>query len=139
MFVSHEVTLDVTFEVALARLAALTGNGALTRVSADAYAAGALPAGPWLTRSRFRDLARRPGRARLAVRWETGGPGGEPFPVLDADLTLIPAGPSAALLQLAGVYRADSGQDDRRTATLVLSGFLNRIAGTITRAGAAAG
>jgi hypothetical protein len=34
----------------------------------------------------------------LAVRWETGGPDGEPFPVPAADLTLIPAGPCAALL-----------------------------------------
>jgi hypothetical protein len=39
MFVSDLATLDVSFEVALARLAALTGSGALTRVSADADAA----------------------------------------------------------------------------------------------------
>ena len=45
----------------------------------------------------------------LAVRWETSGHDGEPFPVLDADLAaLIPAGPRAALLQLTGVIRADA-------------------------------
>ena len=39
MFVSDAATLDVSFEVAMARLAALTGSGALTQVSADACAA----------------------------------------------------------------------------------------------------
>ena len=39
MFVSDQAMLDVSFEVALARLAALTGSGALTQVSADACAA----------------------------------------------------------------------------------------------------
>ena len=46
MFVSDEATLDVSFDVALARLAALAGDGVLTRVSADSYA-GARP--PWMT------------------------------------------------------------------------------------------
>jgi hypothetical protein len=93
MFVNDEAALDISFEVALARFAALAGSGALTRVSADAYAAGASSDGPWLALSRFHDLVTEPGRAALAVRWETSGRDGEPFPVLDADLTLIPAGP----------------------------------------------
>lgn len=59
--------------------------------------------------------------------------------MLDADLALIPAGPCAALLQLGGAYRADSGEDGHRMAVLALGGFLNRIAEAITRAGAAAG
>ena len=137
MFVSHTATLDVSFEVALTRLAALTGNGVLTQVSADAYAAGAPPSVPWLAGSRFRDLITRPGRAVLAVRWETDGHYGEPFPVLDADLTLTPAGPSAALLELSGIYRADSGEDGPRMGAVVLGGFVDRIAETITRAGTA--
>ena len=131
MFVSDQAMLDVSFEVALARLAALTGSGALTQVSADAYATGASPGTPRLARSRFRDLITRPGRAVLAVRWETSGHDGEPFPVLDADLTLIPAGPRAALLQLAGVYRAEPGEDGHGTAARPLGGFLGRIAETI--------
>ena len=81
----------------------------------------------------------RPGLAVLAVRWETGDHDSEPFPVLDADLTLTPAGPGAALLQLAGVYRADPGEDGDRTAVTPLGGFLDRIAKTITEAGASAG
>jgi hypothetical protein len=59
--------------------------------------------------------------------------------VLDADLTLTPAGSGAALLQLAGVYRADPGEDGHHTAATPVGGFLDRIAETITRAGAAAG
>ena len=42
MFVSDQAMLDVSFEVALARLAALTGSGALTQVSADAVRHGRL-------------------------------------------------------------------------------------------------
>jgi hypothetical protein len=139
MFVSDQAMLDVSFEVALARLAALTGSGALTQVSADAYATGASPGTPRLARSRFRDLITRPGREMLAVRWETSDHDGEPFPVLDADLTLTPAGPRTALLQLAGVYRAEPGEDGHGTAARPLGGFLDRIAETIIRAGATAG
>ena len=87
MFVSDEATLDVSFNVALARLAALIGNGVLTRVSAGAYAAGA------------------------------------------------PAGPRAALLQLAGVYRVRSGEAGHRVATVTIGGFLSRIAETIVATG----
>jgi hypothetical protein len=54
--------------------------------------------------------------------------------VLDADLTLTPAGPRAALLQLAGVYRARSGEAGNRVATVTIGGFLSRIAETITGA-----
>ena len=139
MFVSHVAMLDVSFEVALARLAGLNGSGVLSRVSADAYAAGAPPGVPWLARSRFRDLITRPGRAVLAVRWETSGHYREPFPVLDADLTLTSAGPSAALLELSGIYRADPGEDGPRMGAVALGGFLDRIAETITRAGTTTG
>ena len=74
----------------------------------------------------------------LAVRWETSDHDGEPFPVLDADLTLTPAGPGAPLLQLAGVYRADPGEDGHRMAASP-SAASDRIAKTITQAGASAG
>jgi hypothetical protein len=139
MFVSDQATLDVSFEVALARLTALTGSGALTRVSADAYAAGTPSGARLLARACFRGMITRPSHAVLAVRWETGSPDGEPFPVLDADLTLTAAGPSAALFQLTGVYRATPSEDAHRTATMPLDGYLDRIAEAITLAGAAAG
>ena len=139
MFASHVAMLDVSFEVALARLAGLSANGVLDRVSADAYAAGAPPGVPPLARSRFRDLITRRGRAVLAVRWETSGHYGEPFPMLDADLTLTSAGHSATLVELSGVYRAEPGEDGPRMGAVVLGGFLDRIAETITRAGTTTG
>jgi hypothetical protein len=110
-----------------------------TQVAADACAAGAPSVVPWPARSRFHDLITRPGRAVLAVRWETHGHHGEPFPVLDADLTLTPSGPGAALLQLSGVYRSGSGEDGHRAAAVTVGGFVDRVAETITRAGGAAG
>jgi hypothetical protein len=63
MFVSDEAALDISFEVALARIAALAGSGALTRASADAYAADAPPGTPRLARSRLRDLVTEPRRS----------------------------------------------------------------------------
>ena len=59
--------------------------------------------------------------------------------MLDADLTLTPAGPSAALLELSGIYRADAGEDGPGVGAVVLGGFVDRIAETITRAGTATG
>jgi hypothetical protein len=59
MFVSDQAMLNVSFEVALVRLAALTGSDALTQVSADAYAAGTPSGMRLLVRSRFRDLITR--------------------------------------------------------------------------------
>ena len=139
MFVSDLSTLDVSFEVALARLAALTGSGALTpclgRRLRRRHLVQCATAGP----IRFRDLITRPTLAVLAVRWETGDHDGEPFPVLDADLTLPPAGPGAALLEMVGVYRADPGEDGHCRPAKPLGGFLDRIAETITGVGAAAG
>jgi len=134
VFVSDVAALGVSFDIALARLVALTGNGMLTRLSADAYAVGAPAGSPWMTMSCLRDLITRPDRAVLVVRWETGDLIGEPFPVLDADLTLTPAGPGAALLRLAGVYRARTGEAGHQVATVTIGGFLSRIAETITAA-----
>ena len=116
---------------ALARLAVLTRNGVLTRVSADAYAVGAPAGAPWQALSCFGDLITRPERAVLAVRWETSL-----FPLLDADLTLTPAGPRAALLQLIGVYRTQFSEAGQHVATMTIAGFLNRIAETIMAAAA---
>ena len=139
MFVSDLATLDVSFEVALARLAALTGSGALTRVSADAYAADTSSGMRLLARSRFRDLITRPGLAVFAVRWETSDHDGEPFPVLDADLTLTPgragrrpAPAGRCLPRRPRRGRPPHGLDAPRR-------FLDRIAKTITEAGASAG
>jgi len=47
---------------------------------------------------------------------------------------LVRGCPRAALLQLAGVYRAEPGEDGHGTAATPLGGFLDRIAETIAQA-----
>jgi hypothetical protein len=75
MFVSDEATLDVGFDLALARLAGLTRNGVLTRVSADAYAAGAPAGAPWRSLSCFGDLITRYDHGRRIKTSRDLGPG----------------------------------------------------------------
>jgi hypothetical protein len=134
MFVDDEAELDVSFDEALACLAILREDGLLARASADAHAMGApVSSAPELARSRLRDLVVQPGYAVFALRWETVGLFNGVFPVLDADLTLTPAGPRAVLLQLTGVYRIRSGDAGRRAATLAIGVFLTRIGDEITR------
>ena len=112
MFVGDEVRLDVGFAVARERLLRLGEGDALLATSAGAY-------GPGLTRVgvagasklvwvQARVLSWTNISAALALRWEAIGPGGGLFPVLDADLTLTPAG-AGTMLTLAGAYRPPLG------------------------------
>jgi len=143
MFVGDEVLLDLTFPVARARLRVLTRSGLLMSASDDAYGAeitGLMRVGPAgfsrLVRVQFRDLPERANTAGLALRWEVTGPGGALFPVLDADVELVRAGPQATWLTLAGAYRPPLGvlgeALDRailhRVASATIRGFLSRIA-----------
>src|SRR5215470_19420068 len=99
MFVGDEVTLDVSFAVARARLANLTRGGLLASASEDAYAlgvtglsrVGALGLSREV-RVQARELTERDDSAGLAIRWEVTGPGRGLFPVLDADVRLLPTG-----------------------------------------------
>jgi len=76
----------------------------------------------------------------LALRWEATGAGGRLFPVLDANITLLPDGEQAALLGLEGVYRPPAGAAgawlDRavlhRFADATIRSFLHRIADAIS-------
>jgi hypothetical protein len=142
MFVRDEVPIDVGFEVARERLARL--DSWFLTASDHAYGegiAGLARIGPTpgmsrLAEIRFQSLAAENGRAGLALRWEARGPGGRLFPVLDADLTLTPAGENAALLTLAGAYRPPLGslgaELDRlvlhRVAEATVRNFLERVA-----------
>lgn len=120
MFVGAEVVLDVSFGAARAGLVRVAGGGWLTTASADAYGqwdkdlarVGPLGSG-WgvsrLVEVRFRDLVTHGRSALLTLRWEAVGPGGGLFPVLDADITLLPYGDSASLLALSGAYRPPLG------------------------------
>ena len=57
----------------------------------------------------FRDLEHRADVAVLTIRWQATGVAGGLFPVLDADITLMPDGETAALLGLNGVYGPPAG------------------------------
>jgi hypothetical protein len=143
MFVGDEMMLDISFPSARARLEVLTRGGLLTSASDDAYgeeSTGLMRVGTAglsrLVRVQFRDLPERANSAGLALRWEVTGPGGMLFPVLDADVELIRAGPEATWLTLTGAYRPPLGAFgealDRailhRVASATIRGFLGRIA-----------
>jgi hypothetical protein len=147
VFAAHEVTVEAGFQVAAARLAHVVSLGALHGVSVDAYEGGldaTLRVGPFgqlpglskLVRVRALEPVRRGAALTVSLRWEATGAAGELFPVLDADLTLLPAGPDQSLVGLVGSYRPPLGRAgailDRaimsRIATATLSELLERIA-----------
>jgi hypothetical protein len=144
MFVRDEVPIDVGFEVARHRLEKL--DSWFLDASDHAYGEGIAgltrigPRAPATAMSRLAEIRLQSladdGRAGLALRWEARGPGGRLFPVLDADLTLTPAGENAAVLTLAGAYRPPLGsvgaELDRlllhRVAEATIRNFLERVA-----------
>jgi hypothetical protein len=150
MFIRDEDRLAVSFGAASTALAHLARRGWLRNASEAAYRAGtdgpagyaapgSAPITSRLVAVHFRELIPRRGAADLALRWEADGPGG-PFPALDADITLSPAGKHATTLVLAGVYRippgdAGDGPDRaivRRIAGDTIQTFLRLMAAAIT-------
>jgi hypothetical protein len=47
---------------------------------------------------------------RVAIHWEATGAAGSMFPLLDADISLTPAGGRVTRLALAGAYRPPFGR-----------------------------
>jgi hypothetical protein len=154
VFVGDEVQLEVGFAVARERLRQLADGGALTGTSEDAYDRGTtglervgVPGLAKLVRVQVRELAWTDRSVGLAIRWEATGPGGGLFPVLDADLTMAPAGERATILTLAGAYRPPLGAMgaalDRailhRVASTTIRAFLAQMARRITGQPAANG
>jgi hypothetical protein len=147
VFVGDEMPLEVSFAAARERLAQLTDSGVLVSTSEDAYSqettlvmrvgAGGLSK---LVRVQVRELAGTDTSAGLAIRWEAAGPGGVLFPVLDADIRLIPAGERSSVLMMAGSYRPPLGPLgdalDRailhRVATATIRRFLAQLAAQIS-------
>lgn len=147
MFASHELVLAIPPEAARARLVNLTHGNWLAAASGDAYEAGLaglirvgpfgdVPVASKLVRVRALEPVLRDDVAMLALRWEATGPAGGMFPVLDADLTVMPAGEGQTLLRLDGAYRPPlgligAGLDRivlRRVATATIRSLLTRIA-----------
>jgi len=156
MFVGHEITLGAAYPDARAGLMNLTRGGWLSDASDGAYAdglAGLIRVGPFgdvagaskLVRVLLLEPVERDGSLTLSLRWEATGAMGRLFPVLDANIILIPAGEDACQLALAGAYRppfAAVGQGlDRvllhRAASATVRSLLLRIAQTIAPDGAA--
>jgi hypothetical protein len=141
MFVGDEVMLAITFPTARSGLARLALAG-LQGTSTDAYISGHGTADPKranglsglvLTRVQACPLARAEDHAGLAIRWEAAQPGSEPFSLLDADLSLVPAGEQTTLLIISGTYRAPPGDTlDReilhQVAAATIRNFLSRVA-----------
>ncbi len=146
VFACDEASLAVSFTAARARLESLIRGGLLGSASAQAYSdgitglarAGPLGSAPGVLRLvqvHFQDLTARDDHAQVALRWELAGPGGELFPVLDADLMLTAAGEHSTTLALTGVYRPPPGtasaELDRavmhRVATATIRAFLDRV------------
>ena len=150
MFVGDEIMLDVAYSDARSGLIRLTHGGWLSDASSEAYAegvAGLIRVGPFgevlgaskLVRVLLLEPVERDGSLTLSLRWEATGVTGRLFPVLDANIILIPADENASQLALAGAYRppfATVGEGlDRvllhRAASATVHSLLRRIAQTI--------
>jgi hypothetical protein len=152
MFVGHELVLEVSLATAKARLASLAHAGGLSGASQAAYESGLaslirvgplgdLPGASKLVRVHFLDPVHRDHTMTLGLRWEAAGVTGGLFPVLDADISLTPAGAQATRLALAGCYRPPLGRLgaglDRailsRVATATIRALLRDVADVLIR------
>jgi hypothetical protein len=141
MFVGEETRAAVSPVAAAARLDGLASGGSLTGASSAAWWEGMATTGtaagtPELAAVHSRGPVRRGAVSVLTLRWEAADAGGRMFPVLDANITLIPDGGQATLIGLEGVYRAlpGTGLDPvtaREAATATIRSLLGRIAGAL--------
>ena len=113
MFLGGEARAAVSAAAATARLACPAGDGVLVQASYAAWEEGTAqiaPAGlPGLVLVRSRGPVRRGAVSALILRWEAADASGQLFPVLDADITLVPDGEQATLIGLDAVYRPPPG------------------------------
>lgn len=118
MFIGDHVLLNIGFAAARTRLGNLAGGGLLLGASEHAYAetitgltdtAGSVAGVSRLAGVRPGDITETGGQAQLSVHWEVTAGGGTLFPVLNADLTLTPAGETATVFALTGVFRPPPG------------------------------
>jgi hypothetical protein len=147
MFIGDEVRAEVSLPDASTRIADVLGGVALRTASHAAWAEGIARVGPTgpvpglskLVHVRVTEPVRREAVTMLALRWEATGASDRLFPVLDADITLIPDGDDATLIGLQGVYRPPAGSAgqmlDRvvlhRIAAATVRSFLNRVAAAL--------
>jgi hypothetical protein len=115
MFAVEEVTVDARYDRAVARLVHLINHGTLHGISEAAYELvrvgpfGDAPGLSKLVRVRVLEPVRHGDAMTAPLRWEATGPAGGLFPVLDADLVLMPDGDEGCRLRLIGSYRPPWG------------------------------
>ena len=151
MFVGDEVRAQARLAVARTRLAALLAGSGLMAASSQAFGDGLARIGPLgpvpglskLVQIRASDPVQRGAATFMSVRWEAAGAGERLFPVLDADITMVPDGEDATLIGLQGVYRPPGGPAgallDRailhRVAAATIRSFLSCLAAAIQEPG----
>lgn len=144
MFVADELVLEVGFQAAQARLLNLARTGVLGGVSAAAYEGGLaaeirvgplgdLPGASKLVRVRFLDPVYSDDAMRLPLRWEATGASSGLFPVLDADISLGPAGEQMTRLSLAGSYRPPLGGFGAGLDKMILNRVASATIGALVR------
>jgi hypothetical protein len=119
MFVAEELTVNTGSAAAQARFENLVHGNWLAGVSEAAYegaVTGLRKVGPAgrvagkLVRVSFLDPVYRGDVMTVGMRWEAIGAAGALFPVLDANITISPAGDRTARLALVGSYRPPLGR-----------------------------
>ena len=119
MFVAQDLTIETGSRAAQARFQNLLHGNWLAEMSMAACEGGAEgllrvgPAGPVaakLVLVSFLDPVYRGDVMTVGLRWEAAGAAGGLFPVLDANISISPAGDDAARLALAGSYRPPLGR-----------------------------
>jgi hypothetical protein len=119
MFVAEELTVSTGSSAAQARFENLVHGDWLAGASEAAYdgaVTGLLRVGPAgqvaakLVRVAFLDPVYRGDVMTIGMRWEAAGATSTLFPVLDANITISPAGDQTARLALAGSYRPPLGR-----------------------------
>jgi hypothetical protein len=145
--IADEILVDVHLDAARCQLGHLARDGVLLGAAEYAYGAGIAGlgemVGPTVRMSRLAgvradDIAETADGTRFWLQWEAIGPDGAVVPVLDAALTLTPAGETATLLALTGVYQlpspAEAGLDRaivRCFAAVAIRSFIARLACTL--------
>ena len=162
MFVAHELPVGAGRREAQARLANLLHGAWLAEASAAAYdgaVTGLLRVGPAgsasakLVRVSLLDPVYRDEIMTVGLRWEATGPAGSLFPVLDANISILPGqnegtadSKQTARLALTGSYRPPLGRlgaalDQvalHRVATATIRALLQDVAAALTGSAPAA-
>jgi hypothetical protein len=151
MFIGRELMVHAECGAVQARLAQIASASGLASASQAAYQDGLtqlIRVGPFgdtpgvakLVAVRVLDPVYREDLMTVALRWEATGAAGGLFPVLDANISLSPAGERSTRLALTGSYRPPLGRigaalDEailHRVAAATIHALLHSIASALT-------